>query len=43
MKKISLSLIICFIAISLIAQDGLDKILSAFPYQRIADAQPSIA
>jgi Domain of Unknown Function (DUF1080) len=43
MKKISLSFIICFIAISLIAQDGLDKILSAFPYQRIADAQPSIA
>ncbi len=43
MKKSTLSLLIYLIAINLVAQDKLDRILTAFPYQQISEAQPSIA
>lgn len=43
MKKSIIFFIICFISLGLNAQNKVEKILSAFPYQRIADAQPLIA
>ena len=43
MKKSILLFIICFIVLDLTAQNKVEKILAAFPYQHIADAQPLIA